>query len=107
MTQAEYLLLLVGMGLVTYIPRWLPISFLSGRQLPQWFSQWLDLVPVAILSALVLPELVTSGDPRHLDLVRPQLLAALPTLLFAMKTKSLGGTVLLGMLIFWMLERLI
>ena len=107
MTQAEYLLLLVGMGLVTYIPRWLPISFLSRRQLPQWFSQWLDLVPVAILSALVLPELVTSGDPRHLDLVRPQLLAALPTLLFAMKTKSLGGTVLLGMLIFWMLERLI
>ena len=107
MTQAEYLLLLVGMGLVPYIPRWLPISFLSRRQLPQWFSQWLDLVPVAILSALVLPELVTSGDSRHLDLLRPQLLAALPTLLFAMKTKSLGGTVLLGMLIFWMLERLI
>jgi branched-subunit amino acid transport protein len=38
MIHSEYLILVVGMGLVTYIPRWFPIFFLSRRQLPQWFS---------------------------------------------------------------------
>jgi len=33
-------------------------------------------------------------------------LAALPTLLFAMKTKSLGGTVVVGMLLFWLLGKI-
>lgn len=107
MTQTEYLLLVIGMGLVTYIPRWVPIFFLSRRELPQWFTEWLDLIPVAILSALVLPELLTSGGPRHLDFFRPQLWVALPTFLFAMKTRSLGGTVIVGMLLFWMVGKLI
>jgi branched-subunit amino acid transport protein len=61
----------------------------------------------AILSALVLPELLTSGDPRHLDFFRPQLWVALPTFLFAIKTRSLGGAVIVGMLLFWMVGKLI
>ena len=107
MILSEYLILVVGMGLVTYIPRWFPIFFLSRRQLPQWFSEWLDLIPVAILSALVFPELVTGGNPRYLDFSQPQLWVALPTFLFALKTKSLGGTVVVGMLLFWMVGKLL
>ncbi len=107
MTQTAYLLLVIGMGLVTYIPRWFPIFSLSRRKLPRWFTEWLDLIPVAILSALIIPELVTGGSPRHLDFFRPQLWVALPTFLFAMKTKSLGGTVIVGMLFFWMVGKLI
>ena len=107
MIRTEYLILVVGMGLVTYIPRWIPIFFLSRRQLPQWFSEWLDLIPVAILSALVFPELVTGGTQRHLDFTQPQLWVALPTFLFALKTKSLGGTVVVGMLLFWMVGKIL
>jgi branched-subunit amino acid transport protein len=84
-----------------------PIFFLSRRQLPQWFSEWLDLIPVAILSALVFPELVTVGNPRHLDFSQPQLWVALPTFLFALKTKSLGGTVVVGMMLFWIVGKLL
>jgi branched-subunit amino acid transport protein len=107
MIRTEYLLLVIGMGFVTYIPRWFPILFLAGRELPQWFTEWLDLIPVAILSALVFPSLVTSGDPLHLDLFKPQLLVAIPTFLFALKTKSMGGTVVVGMLLFWLIGKLI
>ena len=105
MIRTEYLILVVGMGLVTYIPRWVPIFFLSQRELPRWFAEWLDLIPVAILSALVIPELVTSGNPRQLDFFKPQLLVALPTFIFALKTRSLGGTVVIGMLLFWLLGK--
>ena len=102
MIPDTYLYILLGMGIVTYVPRWLPLVLLSNRRLPEWFEQWLDLIPAAILSALILPILITTGEPRHLDLLRPELLVAVPTLLFAVRTRSLAGTVVVGMLLFWL-----
>jgi branched-subunit amino acid transport protein len=51
--------------------------------------------------------LVTTGVPRTLDLWRPELMAAVPTFLFAIFTKSLGGTVVIGMLLFWLTGKLL
>jgi len=107
MEMNTYLILLLGMGAVTYFPRWLPMFFLSGKKLPQWFTDWLDLIPVAILSALLLPALVTSGDPRHLDIIQSKMIVAIPTFLFALKTRSLAGTVVVGMGLYWVAERFI
>lgn len=90
------------MSFVTYVPRWVPLFILSRYKLPKWFIEWLDLIPVAILSALLLPELVTTGQPRHLVLLQPEALVAIPTFIFALKTGSLGGTVVVGMLIYWL-----
>jgi branched-subunit amino acid transport protein len=102
MPTSDYLMLIIGMGLVTYLPRLVPLALLSQRQLPRWLTDWLDLVPVAILSALIAPLLFTSGKPRTLDFSRPDLLVALPTLLFALKTRSLAGTVVVGMALYWL-----
>ncbi len=104
--MGDYLLLLLGMGLVTYLPRWLPLHYLSRRTLPRWFRQWLDLIPAAILSALLLPALVLEGTPRHIEFMRPELWVALPTFGFAWWTRSLGGTVVVGMLLFWLAGKL-
>jgi branched-subunit amino acid transport protein len=95
------------MGLVTFLPRWMPLYFLSNRRLPPWLIKWLDLIPVSILSALLAPALVTPGTPRHLSLCQPELLVAVPTFLFALKTRSLGGTVVIGMLLYWLTGKLI
>lgn len=100
MTFQSYLLLLLGMGLVTYLPRLLPLFFLSQKQLPQWLIDWLELIPVAILAALLAPSLVID-DASRIDLLRPEFWVAIPTFLFALRTKSLGGTVLVGMILFW------
>jgi branched-subunit amino acid transport protein len=107
MSSTNYLLLLLGMGLVTYIPRWIPLFYLTRRSLPPLIVEWLDLIPAAILSALLLPELVTTGDPLHFTLSLPQLWVAVPTLIFALWSRSLGGTVVLGMFLFWMTEKFI
>jgi branched-subunit amino acid transport protein len=106
MDLQPYLIVLLGMGLVTFVPRWLPLYFLSNRQLPGRLVRWLDLIPVAILSALLAPELITNGTPRHLALWRPELLVAVPTFLFALKSRSLGGTVVVGMLLYWLCGQL-
>ena len=101
MIRTDYLLLFIAMGLVTFIPRWLPLFFLSNRDLPIWFTEWLDLIPVAILSAILVPALVITGEPRQLSFLNLQLWIAFPTMLFALKTRSLGGTVVVGMLLYW------
>lgn len=104
--KTDYLLLVLCMGVVTYLPRWVPLIFLSRRHLPEWMGQWLDFIPAAVLSALILPALVTAGEPRHLDLFQPALWVSIPTLIFAWKSRSLAGTVIVGMALFWGAGRL-
>ncbi len=101
MNASDYLLLFAGMGLVTYLPRWLPLFYLARRELPKWLIDWLSLIPVAILCSLLAPILFTDQVSRSLELGKPEFLVAVPTLLFAVKTKSLGGTVLTGMGLYW------
>lgn len=102
MTLNDYLLLFGGMGLVTYLPRALPLLYLAHKKMPQWLIDWLSLIPVAILSALIAPSLFTDAATRSLAFGKLELLVAIPTLLFSLKTKSLGGTVLVGMLLYWL-----
>jgi len=107
MTTTEYLMIVGGMGLVTYLPRWLLLALLSNRRLPGITVAWLDLIPASILSALLLPVLITGGQPVHLDVMRTELWAAIPTFVVAIMTRSMGITVILGMLIFWGLRSLL
>ena len=102
MTYPDYLYLLLGMGLVTYIPRMLPLVALANRKLPQGVIDWLGLIPVSILSALVAPGLFADSASRSFAFGRLELLVAIPTLVFAVRTKSLGGTVVVGMVLYWL-----
>lgn len=102
MNFADYLFLFSGMGLVTYLPRALPLLYLAHKQMPQWLVDWLGLIPVAILSALLAPTLFADSATRSFDFGKAELLVAIPTLIFALKTRSLGGTVLVGMLLYWL-----
>lgn len=103
--KMDYLLLVVGMGIVTYLPRWIPLIFLSRRRLPMWLRQWLEFIPVAVLGALILPSLVTGGEPRQVTLLQPALLVSVPTFICASLTRSLAGTVIIGMALFWLVTK--
>lgn len=86
------------MALVTYIPRILPLLILSRIELPPLFREWLGLLPVAILGALLFPVLFMPQGDLSLSLKNPFLLASIPTALVAFKTKNLLLTVVLGMM---------
>jgi len=91
--------LILGMALVTFLPRFLPMAFLSRWVLPEKTRVGLSYFPVAILSAIVFPTFFSEGNGVE---IQPQyLLAALPVFIFAWKVKSLWGSVVLGMLIYW------
>lgn len=97
----SYLLLLVAMGAATYLPRALPLVVFSKKPMPSWLAEWLELIPPAILGALLTPILFIDSSQRVMTLGKPELLAALPTVLCAVFSRSLAGTVIVGMLSYW------
>ena len=104
--KPDILFIVIGMAVVTYIPRWLPLFLFSRRSMPAWLKEWLDFIPAAILSALILPAILTGGDPRHLDLFKPEFWVTIPTLCVAFMTRSLAGTVITGMGFFWIFSNI-
>ncbi len=86
--------------MVTFLPRFLPMAFLTRRAIPEKMKIGLDYIPVAILSAIVFPLLFSSGKGK-VGIEPHLLLAALPVFIFAHKMKNLWGSVILGMLIYW------
>ena len=92
--------LLLGMAVVTFLPRFFPMAFLTRMAIPEKVKIGLDYIPAAILSAIVFPILFSTG--RESVGIEPRLLvAAVPVFLFALKVRSLWGAVILGMLIYW------
>lgn len=54
----KVLLLILGMTVVTYLPRLLPALVLDRFSLPPWFRRWLKAIPYAALGALIFPGLL-------------------------------------------------
>jgi branched-subunit amino acid transport protein len=92
-------LMILGMMVVTYLPRLLPVWFLSSRSIPPVLAAWLRYVPVSVMAAMVTPSLVVKE--QQIDIGRDNLFlwAAFPTLLVALRTKSLFGSVVVGMVV--------
>ena len=101
MDQNEILLTIVGMAVVTYIPRLLPVWTLSSRPLPRIVVAWLRYVPSAVLAAMLFPA-IAAPDPLAGDSFGSRYLflwAAFPTLLVAYKTRSFFGSVATGVVV--------
>ena len=89
-------LVIGGMTAVTVLPRILPILLLPGRKLPPFAERWLSLIAPAVLSALLLPELLPGADTPLFSASSTFLWASVPAFLVAWRTKSLFGTVAAG-----------
>ncbi len=53
-------LLIVGMALVTYIPRLLPFTLMKNRTPSKYLGRFLKLIPYTALGALILPGILTA-----------------------------------------------
>jgi branched-subunit amino acid transport protein len=58
-------LLIIGMALVTYIPRMLPMVLPERIQFPGWLDRWLQQVSYAALGALIFPGILISVDGQR------------------------------------------
>lgn len=53
---------ILGMAIVTYIPRAIPLTFLEGRELPPSIQNILRNIPFAVLGALIFPAIFFIQD---------------------------------------------
>ncbi|WP_327356113.1 AzlD domain-containing protein [Streptomyces sp. NBC_01304] len=101
MSTGTLIAVLIGMTVVTYGVRVAPL-FLAGRvTIPESVLRWMNYVPPAVLATLVLPSLITPDSHTNaleLGLNNPLLLAAVPTVLVAWRTKNMYATVGVGVL---------
>lgn len=105
--DGQIALLILGMAIVSYLPRALPLLIFSNVEFPPWLVKWLSFIPAAVLAALLIPDLFLSDGRLFLTYRNPYLLAALPTLLIAVKTRSMIWALVGGMASFALLQLLI
>ena len=55
-------------GCLTFGTRFLPLSPLMPKKLPDWLQLAMKFVPVSVLSAIIIPAIVISEDTGYLEL---------------------------------------
>lgn len=99
MDQQEVFLTIIGMTIVTYVPRFLPTWLLSKRTLPNGVQRWLRFVPGAVLAAMLAPTLLLRDGELIVNQSNLFLWAAVPTIAVAWRTRSFFSTVVTGVFV--------
>ena len=94
---------IIGMSVITYGIRLAPIWLLERATISAGWRQALRFVPAAVLSAIILPELVMPGGTFDLSLGNARLLAGLAAILVAWRTQNILWTLVVGMGLLWVL----
>lgn len=86
---------ILGCALVTIIPRILPFMFVKRIQLPEIILKWLSFIPVCILTALIVENVIIKTD-SSLIIDWQIFIALIPTTIIALLTRNLSITVIIG-----------
>ena len=100
-----WLVMLLG-GLITFAIRFSLIYLLAeGRiHVPETMRKALHYVPPAVLSAIILPELVLHDGAPHVSLANTRLLAGLFAILVAWLSRNTLITIIAGMIALFVLQ---
>jgi branched-subunit amino acid transport protein len=85
-------------GLLTFGTRLSFILLLHRIKVPGWFMRGLRFVPMAVLSAIILPQLTTRNSVLDISFHNPQLFAGAVAILVAWRTRNVLLTILTGMI---------
>ncbi|ODA40397.1 AzlD domain-containing protein [Desulfosporosinus sp. BG] len=100
----QFLETILLMTIVTYGARVLPFLLFKGKNVHGFIRDFIELVPIALLAALVIPELVTP-EGSIVVIHNPYLWAGLLTFLFARFVPNLFMGIVFGMSVFWGLDK--
>ncbi len=104
MSNSTVALSILGMGLITYFIRLSLFLLPDSVVLPPWLLRALRYVPAAVLSAIILPELILPEGTIDLSLGNERLLAGLFAIIIATRTKNVFLIVAAGMVALWLLQ---
>jgi len=97
---------IVVVGALNYLSRLSFIAFFASREMPPLLARALRFVPAAMLTALVIPMVLTPSVAGSLQGVNPRIPAAIVAAVVAYFTRSTLATLSLGMVALWLLQAL-
>ena len=97
-------IVIVAVGALNYLSRVSFIAFFASREMPPLLARALKFVPAAMLTALVLPMVLTPSVAGTLAGLNPRIPAAIVAAVVAYFTHSTLKTLGSGMVALWLLE---
>ncbi len=94
--DSKIIVLILGMAVVTFLPRFLPMALMMEKNLPEIILQWLRFFPIAILTALLAPIIFVHNGMLNLSLENKYLIAIIPTAIAAFKTRNVISAMIIG-----------
>lgn len=97
-------LTMIAIGLATFTIRLSFISLFGAMEIPDMVRRALRFVPPAVLTAIIIPELLMPTGTINLSPGNDRLVAGLLAAVVAWRTKNVVLTILAGMLILYLLQ---
>ena len=107
MSAGGWLPVLALAGLLTFATRLSFIALLGRVETPPLLARALRFVPPAVLSAIILPELLVRGGEVQLSLRNPRLLAGALAAVVGWRSRNVLVTIGVGMAALWGLQPLL
>ncbi|HKQ25587.1 MAG TPA: AzlD domain-containing protein [Burkholderiales bacterium] len=97
-------LVVIVAGALTFLIRLSFIALLANWQLPPLLQRALGFVPPAVMTAIVLPELLIREGHLAASLDNHRLIAGMVAILVAWRFKKIMPTIVVGMTALWLLQ---
>jgi branched-subunit amino acid transport protein len=94
-------------GLATFTIRAFFVLLVGRREIPPLARRALYFIPPAVLTAIIMPELLLPRGELEISLTNPNLLAGLVAVVVAWRTRSVLLTIVVGMAVFWIAQSLL
>lgn len=91
-------------GLLTFLMRFIMLSDIAPRKLPETFREASDFIPIAVLTAIIVPAVLTGEDNNFMLLDNPHLPAAIVAIVVALISRSVVLTIGVGLSTLWLLK---
>lgn len=102
-TTAQFWFVILVLAAGTWAMRSLPIMLHGHVPHPPWLTRLLKHVPVAALTALVVPSALYLHQGDSYSFAPPRTIAAVVALVVALRTKNTLATLAAGMVTLWIL----
>ncbi len=91
-------------GLLTFAIRLSFIEWLGAKKIPAVFTHTLRFVPLAVLTAIIFPEIFMRNGEMAVNLANTRMIAGIVAGLVALRSKNVLLTIAVGMGMFWILQ---
>ena len=98
-------LIMVATGIFTFGTRFIMLSSAARRKFPAWIGEALNFVPIAVLTATIVPAVLIDPVSQNFSILdNPRLLAALIAVAVALITRQVITTIGAGLATLWVLK---